>query len=163
MLGGLSRTLPRAATRLAAIALSLLVITSSFTGVRGLPAPALSLDHEAHSARNFMTLEREFVKRHLFDAVYDGAYLSVDGKGNVIDPSKNLIFQANVILFLAGMSNDQESDPETTRYVDSAAQFIVRYLKWGADGPGNWYSSSNRTGSNPQEMSWLAPSEAYVS
>ncbi len=108
-----------------------------------------------------MTLEKEFVKRYIFDDVYGGTYLSVGGKGDAINSSKNIIFQANIILFLAGM-NSQEPDPEIRRYVDSAAGFVLKHLKWGHFGPGTWYLSSNRSGGDPQEMDWPAPSEAYI-
>jgi hypothetical protein len=80
-----------------------------------------------------MDLERQFVKNYLFDPVYGGTYLSVGGSGNVINDSKDVIFQTNVILFLAGM-NTQSPDPDTVRLVDSAGKFILNYLKWEAGG-----------------------------
>lgn|GEM_PF-3747769 len=120
------------------------------------------LDFEKHSARNYMVKEREFVKNYLFDPEYGGVYFSVDRKGNVLNSTKYLIAQANVILFLAGL-NSQDPDPSVNRYIDSSAGFIVDHLKWGHMGPGTWWAFSNRTGGAKGWMVWLAPSEAYVS
>lgn len=140
-----------------------LFLGAAFSNASGIPPPALSVDFDAHSANKYLGLERDFIKPYLFDTVYGGAYHSLDGNGNVLDASKDVIFQANVILLLAGMNSKQMPDPDVKRYLDSSAGFIVRYLEWGPDGPGNWYLSTARNGSNPQPMTWLAPSEAYVS
>lgn len=149
--------------RLISITLAL-VLLLSLPAIRAysLQPPSVSADFEVHSARTYMSLEREFVKEFLFDSTFGGTYLSVGGKGNVLNDSKDIIFQSNVILFLAGI-NTQNPDPDLVRYVDSAASFIVDYLKWGTGGPGTWYASSNRTGGSHQPMTWPAASEAYVS
>ncbi len=109
-----------------------------------------------------MVLERDFVENYLFDNQYGGTYFSVDGKGIVLDSSKNIIFQTNIILDLAGMQS-QVPDPQINRHIDSAAGFVLKYLKWGGSIEGTWYFSSNRTGADLHPMDWLSASEAYVS
>lgn len=127
--------------------------------------PALSVDLEQHSALTYFIGERNFVERYLFDPTYGGAYFSADGQGNVVNDSKNIIFQTNVILFLAGMVSTQSPDPQTKTYVDSAARFVVDHLKWGTYGPGTWIFSTDRNGSNPVQMvpGGVAATEAYFS
>jgi hypothetical protein len=109
-----------------------------------------------------MNLERQFVENYIFDKTYGGAFLSVDGQGNVLNSTKDLIFQTNVILLLAGM-NAQSPDPQVKSYVDSAAGWIVNHLAWGDGGAGTWYCCSDRSGSVAQPQTWLAQSESYVS
>jgi len=137
---------------------STLPIIQAYSG----PLPGLSQRFEAKSALSYMNLERQFVEQYLFDNVYGGTYLSVDGAGNVLNSTKDIIFQTNVILFLAGM-NAQSPDPRVKFYVASAANWIVNHLAWGPDGPGTWDAWSNRNGSVVHRMDWLSHSEAYVS
>lgn len=111
---------------------------------------------------NYMNLEKQFVEQYIFDKTYGGTFPSVDGKGNVLDSTKDIIFQTNVILFLAGM-NAQDPDPQVKAYVDSAAGWIVNHLAWGPDGPGTWDAWGNRNGSSAHRMDWLSHSEAYIS
>lgn len=150
--------------RLLLTLLLVLILVAPLSSVHALQPPALSSAYEARSARTYMSLEREFVKNYLFDNVYGGTYFSVDGSGNVLNSSKNIIFQTNIILFLAGM-DEQHSDPDLVRHVDSAARFIVDHLRWGTYGSGTWILSTDRNGSNPVQMvpGGLAATEAYFS
>jgi hypothetical protein len=144
------------------MAVIMILIFWSSASACSLQPPDLSLAFESHSARTYMNLEREFMKEYLFDMTYGGTYFALDGKGNVLDSTKNIIFQTNVILLLAGM-NSQSPDPDVSRFIDSAAGFVAKYLKWGTEGTGTWYYWSNRSGGDPHRMDWPAPSEAYVS
>jgi len=149
--------------RLVLLAAALLLLLSApGSKANAIQPPSLPASFEARSARTYMDLERQFVYNYLFDPIYGGTYLSVGGQGNVLNDSKDIIFQTNVILFLVGMSA-QSPDPNAVKMVNSAAQFILKYLKWGAGGPGTWYQFTNRSGGDPRPVTWEAASEAYVS
>lgn len=103
------------------------------------------------------------MKKFFFDTVYGGAYDAVTGNGTVSDSTKELIFQSNVILFLAGLNSAQAPDPSITPYANSVAGFLLNHLAWAPDGPGTWYALSSRTGANAEPGGWLSPSEVYPS
>ena len=141
-----------------------LLLTSIAPKSTALEPPALSLDFSQHSAMQYLIEERQFLRNYIFDLNYGGAYFSVDGDGNVLNDSKDIIVQTNVILFLAGLSSENP-DPSTAKYVESAASFVVNHLRWGRYGTGTWIWETNRTGSNVLQFppGSIAPTEAYFS
>lgn len=117
---------------------------------------------ETNSAREYLIKERQFIENYFFDPVYGGAYFSVGEQGQVLNPSKDATYQTNVILFLAGVDSEVP-DPQTAKYITSAASFIVDHLYPGPYGVGTWWSSTDRSGASGVWPGWLAPSEAYMS
>jgi hypothetical protein len=145
-------------------AASLIIIVSmTLSGTSfGLQPPATTLDLEAHSSRNIMSEWRTFVEKYIIDEMYGGAYSAVGGNGTVTDSSKDTLFQTNAILFLAGLE-EQNPDPQVRHYIDLIASFMVDHLTPGPGGPGTWYGSSDRTGTDLSPAVIFLPSEPYMS
>lgn len=139
-----------------------LLVVSLVTNAYSFQPPAISPARETNSAREYLIKERQFIENYFFDNVYGGTYYSVDGQGRVLNPSKDVVYQTNVILFLAGVESEV-ADGQTSHYVGAAASYVVDHLQPGPHGPGTWYAATNRTGGSREWMGWLAPSETYVS
>lgn len=117
-------------------------------------------EEQIPAARDYFQWERDFLNQYVRDFSRGGYYNWVDSKGKIVNTDKYSLFQANVILWIAGIESQVPLNANI-EMIRSGADFIITNMKGLPRG--TWLANTDRDGEKGKPFFWSPAVESYIS